>query len=84
MAVVNANYEFVMEDIGINGRISDGGVISHTKFGKMLNNNLLQIPDPEKLRNSDRYYHMYLLLAYLMQGLEYYKELYYYHQKKLK
>lgn len=46
MAVVNANYEFIMVDAGVNGRVSDGGVISHTEFGQMLNNNTLNIPQP--------------------------------------
>lgn len=32
MAVVNANYEFIMIDVGANGRVSDGGVFSNTKF----------------------------------------------------
>ncbi|KAK5648399.1 hypothetical protein RI129_003291 [Pyrocoelia pectoralis] len=36
MAVVNANYEFIMADCGINGRISDGGVIGYTTFGGKL------------------------------------------------
>lgn len=27
MAAVNANYEFIFIDFGMNGRISDGGVI---------------------------------------------------------
>lgn len=32
MAVVNANYEFIMIDVGANGRVSDGGVFLNTKF----------------------------------------------------
>ncbi|XP_047473819.1 uncharacterized protein LOC125028514 [Penaeus chinensis] len=34
MAVVNANYEFLYADIGTNGRVSDGGVLNNTTFGK--------------------------------------------------
>jgi hypothetical protein len=36
MAVVNSNYEFIMADAGINGQISDGGVLTNTAFGKAL------------------------------------------------
>jgi len=32
MAIVNANYQFIMVDVGANGRISDGGVLYYTKF----------------------------------------------------
>lgn len=34
MAVVNANYEFIMVDAGTNGRVSDGGVLQNTIFGQ--------------------------------------------------
>jgi hypothetical protein len=44
MAVVNSNYEFVMADSRINDRISDGGVLGYTGFGKALVDKLLQIP----------------------------------------
>lgn len=44
MAIVNANYEFIMCDFGINGRISDGGVLKATKFYEKLANNELPIP----------------------------------------
>lgn len=54
MAVVNANYEFVMCDFGTNGRISDGGVIANTKFGEKLENNTLNIPDPQIITSSNR------------------------------
>ena len=54
MAVVNSNYEFIMADAGINGRISDGGVLGNTTFGKALVNKLLQIPEPGALPNSEK------------------------------
>lgn len=39
MAVVNANYEFIMVDVRTNGLVSDGGVLQNTTFGKKLKNN---------------------------------------------
>ncbi|VEN55391.1 unnamed protein product [Callosobruchus maculatus] len=44
MAVVNANLEFLMVDVGQNGRVSDGGVFSNTTFAKLLSEGNLQIP----------------------------------------
>lgn len=49
MAIANANYEFIMIDVGTNGRVSDGGVIKSTKFWNMFENDQLQIPEPEEL-----------------------------------
>ncbi|XP_067648088.1 uncharacterized protein [Eurosta solidaginis] len=46
MAVVNANYEFLMVDVGTNGRASDAGLFSETKFFSSLKNKTLKIPDP--------------------------------------
>lgn len=54
MAVVNANYEFIVCEFGINGRNSDGGVIEQTKFYDKLRNNSLHIPDPELLNHSNK------------------------------
>lgn len=54
MAVANANYEFIMVDVGVNGRISDGGVISYTKFGEALAGNTLRIPEPAQLPYSQK------------------------------
>lgn len=53
MAVVNARYEFMMVDAGINGRVSDGGVISHTAFGNMMEQGDLRIPAAEPLHEED-------------------------------
>lgn len=54
LAVVNSNYEFMMVDVGVNGRISDGGVLGYTDFGRALSSKALNIPEPATLPNSDR------------------------------
>jgi len=53
MAVVNAKYEFLMVDVGINGRVSDGGVINQTEFGRRFNGHQLHLPRPEVLEEGD-------------------------------
>lgn len=47
MAIANAHSEFILCDVGTNGRISDGGVINKTLFYNKLINNQLNIPGPE-------------------------------------
>lgn len=49
MAVVNANYKFLMVNVGTNGRASDGGVFSDLAFFEKLKEDKLHIPDPEPL-----------------------------------
>jgi len=49
MAIANANYEFIMVDIGANGRVSDGGVFSNTVFYKNFLEKKLNIPEPDYL-----------------------------------
>lgn len=51
LAVVNANKEFLMVDVGINGRISDGGVLFHSKFGELFQEEKLNLPPPSPLPN---------------------------------
>lgn len=46
LALANANYEFLMCDVGTNGRVSDGGVLNNTKFGQALVDEELKIPNP--------------------------------------
>ncbi|XP_058826424.1 putative nuclease HARBI1 isoform X1 [Topomyia yanbarensis] len=49
LAVANARKEFIMVDAGMNGRISDGGVFYYSKFGELLKENKLNLPDPAPL-----------------------------------
>jgi hypothetical protein len=43
-----------MVDVGINDQVSDGGVMKHSTFGKLLKENSLHIPEPENLPNRTR------------------------------
>lgn len=54
MAVVDANYEILMADVGKNGRISDGGVIKNTSFYNSLIKGELNIPPLERLPGSNK------------------------------
>ena len=54
LALANANYEFIMCDVGTNGRLSDGGVLENTKFGELLSEEKLDLPEPAKPENSNR------------------------------
>lgn len=49
MALVNADCEFLMVDVGANGRVSDGGVFMNSKFGHKLKEQKLRIPMAEPL-----------------------------------
>ncbi|XP_072266339.1 uncharacterized protein [Pyxicephalus adspersus] len=44
MAILNARYEFVLVDIGRNGRMSDEGVLDGTPFHTKLMNEQLHLP----------------------------------------
>lgn len=54
MAIVNANYEFILVDVGTNGRVSDGGVLENTDFFHKLTNNSLNIPNPKEVGPNKR------------------------------
>lgn len=36
LAVVDANDEFIMVDVSVNGQVSDGGVLGNAEFGNAL------------------------------------------------
>ncbi|XP_069824530.1 uncharacterized protein [Dendropsophus ebraccatus] len=48
MAIVDANYEFLMVDVGKNGRVSDGGVLELTTFYHMLREGKLGLPSNDE------------------------------------
>ena len=49
LAVCDANYCFILLDIGDSGRHSDGGVLSNSAFGQAMESGCLSLPDPEPL-----------------------------------
>ncbi|XP_052889577.1 uncharacterized protein LOC128297897 [Anopheles moucheti] len=49
LAVVDADYNFLHADVGGKGGISDGGVFKNSCFYQRLENNSLNIPEPEPL-----------------------------------
>ena len=49
LAVCNAKYEFTIGDIGDSARQSDGSVYSNSHLGFSVENNTLNLPDPDIL-----------------------------------
>ena len=47
LAVCNAKYEFTMVDIGDSGRQSDGSVYNNSHLRFAIENNILNLPDPD-------------------------------------
>lgn len=52
MALVNAKKEFIMIDVGCNGRVSDGGVLYYTKFWDSYQTGKLNLPEAAPLPNT--------------------------------
>jgi len=52
LGVCNGSYEFIMVDIGDAGRQSDGSVYSNSNLGFAIENNTLDFPGPERIKNS--------------------------------
>jgi hypothetical protein len=49
LALIDAYYQFKYVNVGVQGRISDGGVFNHTQLFEKLINNTLTIPQPTPL-----------------------------------
>ena len=49
LGLVDAHYRFSYVNIGVNGRISDGGVFHNSKLSEALHNNTINLPEPELL-----------------------------------
>ncbi|CAK1592419.1 unnamed protein product [Parnassius mnemosyne] len=54
MAIVDAQYKFILCDFGTNGRISDGGVLRYTVFFEKHQDSKLNIPAAELVKNGNR------------------------------
>ncbi|KAK4886556.1 hypothetical protein RN001_002827 [Aquatica leii] len=54
LAIVSANYEFLMVNVGTNGRVSDGGVIENTSFYNKLVDDKLNIPAASEIHGSNK------------------------------
>lgn len=62
LALVDATYKFLYVDVGVNGRISDGGVYRESSLKKAIDTNILDFPEDKKLRG------MKLALPYVFVG----------------
>ena len=49
LAVVDANYKFILVDVGSNGRACDAGVYAKSEIAAAVENNTLHIPPPHSL-----------------------------------
>ena len=52
LAVVDANYNFILVDIGAYGQNSDGGTFAKSNFGKALLNGTQKLPDDSVIPGS--------------------------------
>lgn len=51
LALVDANYRFLLIDVGSFGRNSDSGIFSRCRLGRKIKNNGLSFPEPDPLPN---------------------------------
>jgi hypothetical protein len=62
LAVVDANYLFMYEHFGMQGRKCDGGVFLHSAFYNALTSGVLNVPQPSVLPGNDTHV-PYVLVA---------------------
>jgi hypothetical protein len=53
LGLCDAKYKFTIVDIGADGSESDGGVLQRSSLGLALHNDVLNLPYPDKLPNSN-------------------------------
>lgn len=53
MALVDANYTFLVVDVGEYGKNSDGGIFANSSLGKRLQQGTLRLPPNKTLTNTD-------------------------------
>ncbi|XP_068224325.1 putative nuclease HARBI1 [Palaemon carinicauda] len=54
MAICDANSNFIYVDVGVNGRVSDGGVWANTSISQSIVNHTAGLPEDTKLPGSDK------------------------------
>ncbi|GFR22764.1 DDE Tnp4 domain-containing protein [Trichonephila clavata] len=64
LACVDANYKFVLVDIGAEGHNSDGGVFKNSIFGQNLEKGTLDLPCPAEIPGTTK------MLPFLFIGYE--------------
>lgn len=62
MGIADYNYKFVYFSFGVNGRVSDGGVLECCDINEKMINNTISIPEPTMVDGS--------LLPYVFIGDE--------------
>ncbi|CAM4714914.1 unnamed protein product [Leuciscus chuanchicus] len=64
MAVVDADYKLMYANVGVQGRVSDGGIFDQLDFRATMNRDQLNVPTPEPLPGSN------ITLPYVFAGDE--------------
>lgn len=54
LALVDAQYNFIIVDVGSYGKNSDGGIFAHSNLGKALQRSALNIPNPTVLPGTNQ------------------------------
>ena len=54
LVVAGPNYECLYADVGANGRYSDGRIWGNSSIAKLLDDDKLVVPKPQKIPDSDR------------------------------
>ncbi|XP_048036196.1 protein ALP1-like [Megalobrama amblycephala] len=54
MAVVDADYKFIYANVGVQGRVSDGGIFGQSDLRAAMDRDLLNVPRPEPLPASNK------------------------------
>ena len=63
LAICNANYEFILVDIGDSGRQSDGSVYANSHLGFCIENKKLSIPVCDEIVNGSGVKFPYIFFA---------------------
>ena len=94
LAVAGPNYECFSADVGANERCSDGGIWGNNSIAKLLDDDKLGFPKPQKIPGSDRVapfvllgddtfgLKRYLIKLFPQRGLTYEKRVYNYHHRR--